>query len=85
MSAPTAPMPLANQVKAGSTITVAVVLRGLGAAPTFIDGGTTFNSGDPTATYSIALAAANLINNGAQDELCDLLDRMLREGSATVS
>ena len=85
MSAPTAPMPLANQVKAGSTITVSVVLRGMGAAPTFIDGGTTFNSGDPTATYSIVVAPAGAINDGPQDELLDLLDRLLCEGSATVA
>ena len=85
MSAPTAPMPLANQIKASGTITVSVPLRGMGPAPFFTDGGTTFNSGDPTATYSIVVAPAGAINDGAQGELLDLLDRLLCEGSATVA
>jgi hypothetical protein len=55
MAAPTAPMPLRNQVKAGSNIVVTVPLRGLGPAPSFTDGGTTYNSGDPTATYTITI------------------------------
>lgn len=85
MSAPTAPFPLASQAKGGQNITVTVVLRGIGPSPTFIDGGTTFNSGDPTATYLIPIPAGGLMNNGAYEELCDMLDRFLREGSATVS
>lgn len=81
MAAPTAPMPLSRQVKKGTNIVVTVVLRGLGAPPTFFDGGTTFNSGDPTATYTIATGT----NPNAWELICDTLDDMACNGTAVVT
>ena len=90
MSAPNGPMPLANQVKAGGNIVVTVPLRAMGPAPTFIDGQQTFNAADPTATFTIPVGSVTTATPGAitgapYDELTDVLDRMWREGTATVT
>jgi hypothetical protein len=78
-------MPLANQIKQGQNVVVTVPLRGIGAAPGFADGGTTFNSGDPTATYTIAIPNGPLIENGAFYELLKALDDLQRNGGASVA
>lgn len=85
MAAPNAPMPLSSQVKANSSIVVTVPLRGMGASPGFVDGGTTFNSGDPTATYTINTAAAAAAGSQDWQDLCDTLDCLQREGVAVVT
>lgn len=85
MAAPSAPMPLRNQVKLGGTITVTVPLRGLGKAPSYVDGGTAFNSGDPNATYTIVLPNPGPIQDGAIETLLDTLDLLVRNTSATVA
>lgn len=85
MAAPNAPMPISNQVKANTNIVVTVVLRGLGPAPTFVDGGTTFNAGDPTATYTIPTGPAATAGTQDWNNLTDILDLLVREGGATVT
>lgn len=78
-------MPLANQQLSNSNITVTVPLQGLGPGPSFIPGGTTFNSGNPNATFTIPTRTSQSGVTGRGDDLLDLLERLWREGSATVS
>lgn len=90
MATPQAPMPLANQIAAGTSVTIAVTLQAFGPPPSFQVGGNTYNSGNPTATFTITNPTVSMgqpgVNSGAPiGELFDLLDRLWREGAATVA
>lgn len=85
MAVANAPMPLANQIRSNANISISLPLRGIGAPPTFGDGGTAFNSGDPTMTVTIATQGGSAAGSAGWDQLVDLIEGMIREGSATAS
>lgn len=90
MAAPNAPVPLYAQIKAGTNVTVTVTLRGMGPQPTLTDGGATYNSGDPSCTFTIPVPPA--VPGGQQavtpSELVELLhdvEDMWQAGTATAA
>lgn len=85
MSVANAPLPLASQVKMNANITISIPLRGLGSQPNFADGGTAYNSGDPTMTVTLNTQPAGAAGSCDWNNLIDEVERLWREGSATVS
>lgn len=85
MTIANAPLPLASQVKLNSNITVSIPLRGLGTQPGFADGGTAYNSGDPTMTVTVATGPIGAAGSQAWQDLIDSCERLIREGAATQS
>ncbi len=90
MAIPNAPCSLEQQTAAGSNVVVTVVLQGLGRD---FNPGTTFNSGNPTATFTIAVpkdapgvvgGSAGEGGNSWQDIIAQV-ELAWREGSATVA
>lgn len=79
MAAPQAPMPLARQVAEGGTLTITMTMQGMSGAPYFTKGGTTHNSGNPTATFTGTVA------QGTLDRLIGAIDEAWRSGHLKVS
>ena len=60
MAVPNAPLPLFQQVAPGTNIVITMTLQSLSnGANGFVAGGGTFNSGNPTATFTLAIPANN--------------------------
>ena len=87
-------MPLFQQLLEGGTITIQVPLKGLSSAAAGFVTGSTFNSGNPTCTFTLTLPPAptsgNVPNSGqaaitdsAALELCNLIDLIWRENTFT--
>ena len=100
MAVPNAPLPLLQQVAPGTNITVTMTLQSLSnGANGFTQGGGTFNAGNPTATFTLAIPALNnatlsgttggqgsaAITNTAAQTLLSIIDQMWREGDFTVA
>jgi|GEM_PF-5674826 len=96
MAVPNAPMPLFWQTLEGGSIVITVPLKGLSSAAAGFTAGSTFNSGNPTATFTLTLPAAPTtsnpvigsagtaaVTNSAALELLNLIDKMWREGDFT--
>jgi hypothetical protein len=100
MAVPNAPLPLFQQLAPGTSVVITMTLQGLSSGPSgFTQGGTTFNSGNPTATFTGVVpgnTASSLqsgtggggqaaITNSGMLELLNLLDLLWREGDFTVA
>ena len=98
MAAPQAPVPLFSQAAAGQNIVITVVLQGLSTAAAGFTAGTTYNSGNPTATFTLSIPAAPItgeniagtggsaaVTNSAAKQICDLVEQLWREGSLVAT